>query len=75
MARTIMISNELYEELKNLKRDKSFTELLKDLLKSSDIKRGSNLRSFLGIIKKDDEWDKAEKIIKRGWKKWNKKYV
>ena len=32
MAKTIMISNVLYEELKNAKKDKSFSETIKDLM-------------------------------------------
>tara|TARA_Y100000034_G_scaffold133857_1_gene200676 strand:- start:5473 stop:5697 length:225 start_codon:yes stop_codon:yes gene_type:complete len=74
MAKTIMISNEMYDELKLLKRDMSFTELFKNLL-NDDLKKGSGLRECLGILKKDEEWKKIEKDLKRGWKSWTKKYA
>jgi len=70
-----MISNGVYKDLKNMKGDRSFSELFTDLLNSSNAKKGSGLRSCLGILKKDKEWKKIEKINKRGWKDWSKKYV
>ncbi|MBI2673071.1 antitoxin [Candidatus Woesearchaeota archaeon] len=75
MAKTIMISNDVYKELKTLKRDKSFSELLKDLLNPGNVKKGSSLKDCLGLLKKDKEWEEIEKDIKRGWKSWSKKYA
>ena len=75
MAKTIMISNEVYNELKMLKKDKSFSETLKGLMGSDSKKTGAGLKSCLGILKKDKEWEEVEKIIKRGWGDWSKKYV
>ena len=75
MAKTIIISNEVYEELKNLKEDKSFSELFKELLKSNNVKRVSGLRDIIGIMKNDKEWEKLEKERKSAWKNWTKKYV
>lgn len=70
-----MISNKIYEELKILKGDMSFSEVLSDLLNPNNAKKGSGLRLCLGILKKDEEWKKIEKTLKRGWKDWTKKYV
>ena len=75
MAKTIMIANEVYDELKSLKRDRSFSELLRDLMNPENVKKGSGLRECLGILKKDKEWGEIEKDLKKGWKRWNKKYV
>ncbi|MBS3146793.1 antitoxin VapB family protein [Candidatus Woesearchaeota archaeon] len=75
MAKTIMISNEVYNELKGLKRDKSFSELFKDLLKSNEVKRVSGLMDCVGIMKNDKDWEKLEKERKIAWKNWTKKYV
>ena len=75
MAKTIMISNEVYNELKDLKKDKSFSELFKELLKTNNVKRVSGLRDIIGIMKNDKEWDKLEKERKIAWKNWTKKYV
>ncbi len=75
MAKTIMVSNEVYKELKTLKNGKSFSELLKDLLNTNNVKRGEGLRNCLGILKKDKEWAEVKKDIKRGWKDWSKGYA
>ncbi len=74
MAKTIMISNEIYKELKEIKGKNSFSEVLKSLIKK-DNKKGENLRDCLGLIKRDDEWEKIEKDLKKGWRNWGKKYV
>ncbi len=74
MAKTIMISNEVYNKLKNLKtEDKSYSELLRDLLNKDKTKKGSDLFSCFGILKKDKEWDDAKKDIKRGWENWSER--
>ena len=70
-----MVSNEVYGELKSIKNSKSFSELFKELLISKEMKNGSNLKSFLGILKKDNEVANIEKSIKRGWADWKKKYA
>ena len=36
-------------------------------------KRVGNLKEYLGILKYDKEWDEIEKVLKIGWKNWNKK--
>jgi len=75
MAKTIMVSNEIYHNLKKLKYDRSFSELIKDLLDSGKSRKGSGLMTCFGSLKKDNEWKVVEKITKRGWKNWSKKYV
>ena len=74
MAKTLMISNEVYEELTSIKKDKSYSEVIKELINKKD-KKGSKLKECLGILKKDKEWDSIEKNLKEDWKAWNKKYV
>ena len=75
MAKTIMVSNEVYEELKLVKDSKSFSELFKELLIFKGMKNGSGLKNCFGILKKDNEFANIEKGIKRGWADWKKKYA
>lgn len=70
-----MISNDLYHNLKKLKYDRSFSELIKDLLDHERVKKGVGLKACLGLLKKDKEWEVLEKTIKRGWKTWSKKHA
>ena len=75
MAKTIMVSNTVYDELKMKKAKRSFSELITDLLHSHKPKTGSDLRSCLGLLAHDTEFTVLEKTWKRGWKGWSKKYV
>ncbi|MDP4012931.1 MAG: antitoxin VapB family protein [Candidatus Nanoarchaeia archaeon] len=75
MAKTIMVSNEVYGELKARKAKRSFSETITDLINSKKDKIGSNLRSCLGLLKKDKEFYEIEKALNKGWKEWNKKYA
>jgi len=75
MAKTIMISNEVYEELKTAKGENSFSYILKRLLSAKKSKKGLDLKVCLGLLKKDREWEEMESTLKKGWKKWNKKYA
>lgn len=75
MAKTIMIANEVYNELKTLKRNKSFSEVLKELLHANTERKGSGLRRCFGILKKDKEWMDIERDLKKGWKSWTKRYA
>ncbi len=75
MAKTIMIANDVYEKLKTLKKDRSFSELIREKIISNEIKKGSGLRECLGTLKKDKEWEDTKKDLKKGWKNWTKKYV
>ncbi|MBS3083977.1 hypothetical protein J4423_04185 [Candidatus Pacearchaeota archaeon] len=75
MAKTIMVSNEAYEELKSRKAERSFSEVIMNMLNAKKNKTGNGLKSCLGLLKKDKESEEIEKSLKEEWKKWNKKYV
>ena len=70
MAKTLMISNEVYHNLKEIKHNKSFSELLKYLLEKNRIRKGADLKQCLGLIPEDKELEKLHAEAKRGWKKW-----
>ena len=75
MSKTIMVANDVFEELKNRKGEKSFSEILRSMLRDNGEKKGEGLRECLGILKRDKEWEYIEKDLKRGWKGWNKIYA
>jgi len=77
MAKTIMISNEVYKELKDAKKDRSFSETIKYLIeKRIHKKTGAGLRECAGLLEKDDkEYDKIMKELKPLYKKWTKRYA
>jgi len=77
MAKTIMISNTAYEELKKLKEDenKSFSEVIVELLSGKPAKTGYDLMKHFGALKGDKEYPKIRKEIKAEWGKWQKKYA
>lgn len=75
MAKTIMVSNEAYEELKARKAERSFSEVILDMLHPKKNRTGAGLKSCLGLLKKDKESEAIEKSLKRGWKAWSKKYA
>lgn len=71
MARTIMIADRVYEELKRLKgADKSFTDVISEALGAvkSRRKTGEGLREFAGIFEGDKEYDEAFKWLKKAEK-------
>ena len=73
MAKTIMVSNSIYAELKKRKGDKSFSEIIKESLDGRKIKTGRDLLPFVGILKDDDEYDEIMKKTKKMWEEWAKK--
>ena len=77
MAKTIMISNELYKDLKSIKHNRSFTETIKYLLgKKEKRKTGAGLRSCLGLLdKNDNEYEKIMNELRPLYKRWTKKYA
>lgn len=77
MAKTIMISNDAYEKLKDIKEreEKSFSEVVVELVEDKKMKRGKGLRECLGILKGDKEYDEVMKWTKKGWDRWSKKYA
>ncbi len=76
MARTIMISNEVYGELKEMKKDKSFSETIKDMIGKSKHKTGNGLKDCVGLLGKDDsEYEEAMKELKPLYRKWTQRYA
>ncbi len=75
MAKTLMVSNEAYEELKKLKEDKSFSEVIIHLIKERKQKTGYDLKKHFGVLKGDKEYDILKKEIKAGWRKWQRRYA
>lgn len=76
MAKTIMVSNTAYEELKKLKdEDKSFSDVIIGLVSKNGQKTGYDLKKHFGILKGDKEYGKIQKELKAGWRKWTKRYV
>jgi len=76
MAKTIMIANTVYEELKEVKKDRSFSEVIKDLIERSKPKTGAGLRDCVGLLPKDDkEYEKIMKELKPLYKKWTQRYA
>ncbi len=74
MAKTIMISNEVYEELKEAKKDKSFSETIKILIEAKKGKTGKDLLKHVGVIK-DNDYAGIIKEIKPLYAKWTKRYA
>ena len=76
MAKTIMISNEVYGELKHSKKDRSFSETIKDLMDKSKPKTGAALMECVGLLPKEDkEYEKIMKEVKPLYKKWTQRYA
>lgn len=76
MAKTIMISNNVYEELKEAKKDRSFSEVIKELMEKSKSKTGAGLRDCLGLLPKDDkEYERIMKELKPLYNKWTQRYA
>ena len=77
MAKTMMVSNAVYEELKKLKtkEDKSFSEVIVDLLDTKKTNTVSNIWKHFGALKGDTEYKELEKDIREGWGRWRKRYA
>ena len=70
-----MISNEIYEELKRAKEDRSFSETIKELIETKKMKTGKDLIKHVGVLKGDKEYDKIMKELKPLYKKWTQRYA
>ena len=77
MAKTLMVSNEVYDELKKLKtrQDKSFSEVIIGLVREKRQKTGHDLMMHFGVLKGDKEYGEIKKKLKAGWSRWNKRYA
>lgn len=76
MAKTIMISNDAYKKLKDIKEreDKSFSEVILNFL-NRPRKTGRDLMECFGLLKGDREYDKIMKETRKRWAKWTKEYA
>jgi len=70
MSRLINVSDELYEKLRNMKGERSFTFVIMNLLGDK-----SNKEEVLKRFGKGDVDEKRMKELRRGWKKWSEKYA
>ncbi len=77
MARTIMVSNDIYEELKKRKGSKSFSETIRVSLYPNPKKArtlGELIDKCAGTLPSDDkEYDEVLKESRKMWDKWKKK--
>ena len=70
MARTIMIADRVYADLKEAKgNDKSFSEVIAEALAAKPKKTMGGLLKYAGIFKGDKEYDEVMKWSKKMWKK------
>ncbi len=77
MARTIMVSNDVYEELKRRKgTTKSFSETIKESLeeKPAKLKTMGELLKYAGTLPSDDtEYEEILEHSRKMWNEWQKK--
>jgi len=69
MVKVISLSNEAYEKLKSLKGNKSFSEVVVEIVEDRKTKKRS-IMDFAGIWKDDNEWDAISKKIYEDRKKF-----
>ncbi|MFH1401337.1 MAG: antitoxin VapB family protein [Nanoarchaeota archaeon] len=75
MSKTMMISNDVYAELRKMKGEKSFSEVIRTLIRERNKPNGAELSKYAGSFKGDTEWDESKKMRDKGWKDWSKKYA
>ena len=68
MSKLINVSDEVYKELTSIKGEKSYTIIIKDLLKKK-----SNKGALLALAGKGGFDEKAIKDLNKNWKKWTTK--
>ena len=77
MAKTIMISNEVYNELKRRKGERSFSEIIKGYIESSPKKAatlGELIKYCSGLLPEDDnEYDEVLKDSRKKWDEWRER--
>ncbi|MEJ2781033.1 antitoxin VapB family protein [Stygiolobus sp. CP850M] len=59
--KTIMIKDEVYKKLVEIKGDKSFSDVIEELIEESLSLRKKRLERYFGILSKED----AEELIKK----------
>lgn len=70
MSKLINVSDELYEKLKRMKGNDSYSVVIKELLS-----RKTNKDKILSLAGKGDFDEKRLKELKKGWKKWSERYA
>lgn len=77
MAKTIMIADRVYEELKRIKgKDKSFTKVIVEALEKSESERktiGNLIRKHAGALKGYKEDEEAARWLKDMWGRWDRR--
>jgi predicted CopG family antitoxin len=70
MVKVISLSNEAYEKLKAIKGERSFSEVVIDVIVNKKKGKKKNLMDFFGIWKDDKELEKIFKQIHEDRKKF-----
>ena len=73
MAKTIMIADKVYDELKRMKgEEKSFTDVIAEALEKAKSKEKTmvGLLKHAGALKGDTEYDELMKWSRKRWKEW-----
>ena len=65
MARQISVSDEVYEMLSKKKGEKSFSEVIKEVVAKKE-KAGNSIMQYAGILKGYKKWEKIERSIEAG---------
>ncbi|HIG98365.1 TPA: hypothetical protein HA231_03000 [Candidatus Woesearchaeota archaeon] len=75
MAKTIMIADRIYTELKKAKgNDKSFSEVIAEALETSKPKKTiAGVLKYVGILKGDKEYDEIKKWSRKRWEEWRQR--
>ena len=60
--KTIMISDDAYNKLSSLKGNRSFTEVISDLVERQRKAKYESIKKFLGVIQKEEADDLQESI-------------
>ena len=73
MVKVISLSNEAYEKLKSIKRDRSFSEIVVELIEK---KKKKNIMDFFGIwANRKEEIKEMKKIIESDRRKFKLREV
>ena len=69
-----MISNDVYTELKRVKGEDSFGQVISELL-SKRKNTGKNIAKYYGVLKGDKEYGRIMKDLRKKWGEWTQKYA
>ncbi|MFA5174356.1 MAG: antitoxin VapB family protein [Candidatus Pacearchaeota archaeon] len=73
MVKVISLSNDAYDRLKSIKDNKSFSEIVVELIECKKKKR--DISKFAGIFKNDEEWGKIMDNIEKDRKNFKLREV